>query len=271
MIHIAKYHGCGNDFVIVKEQDILGRDYNELALTLCNRYTGIGADGLIIVRSKPLTMLFYNQDGTEGTMCGNGIRCFARFVYEENINKTNEFEVLTKAGIKKVTILNESQFQVRVDMGEPNFHKDAMGFLGVGEMFNYPLKYQRRTYQVSSVFMGTYHSVIFVKNFENDLKKGLESYICMNNIYQHQTNVNFVKVLDNHTFQIKTYERGVGYTKACGTGACASFVIGEMLKKCDSYIDVILEYGTLHIERADSHIIMTGPAERVFSTTINIY
>lgn len=272
MIRFSKYHGCGNSFVIVKEEDVAGEDLSSLAEKMCCEQTGIGADGFIVVRSVPeLEMIFYNRDGSRAPMCGNGIRCFARYCYDQEICTDRQFPVETLAGRMIVEVVEHEPFMVRIDMGKPIMDPAACGIEGESEPF-----LQRtitcmdtagskgRDFQVSSIFMGTIHTVLWTKNLDRLDKENVGSAIAHHPIYTEQTNVNMVQQIDRSTLKMRTYERGVGMTLACGTGACASAVIAILEDRCDKDIDVLLPEGKLHITQSSSgEIFMTGSAVKV--------
>ena len=214
-------HGCGNDFCVV-EYDAT-KDYSHLARILCERRTGVGADGLIVVKTNPLEMIFYNQDGTRASMCGNGIRCFARYVYEKRLVDKNQFECLTLAGVMKIHITSISPFLCRVDMGKPSFTNHMICVSDEINSFGRLLRIDDYHLTIYSFFMGTIHTVLFVDSLDSEVLKKASS-ICTHRLFRKQTNVNFVHLIDESHIEIKTYERGVGWTLACGTGACASVV-----------------------------------------------
>lgn len=292
MIDFSKYHGCGNDFIIMKEADVMGKSYPELAQQVCARKTGIGADGLIVVKGKPgrislndgdspLEMIFYNCDGSRAPMCGNGIRCFARFCYDEGICRDSEYEVETLAGSMGVKVVSFEPFLVEINMGKPIFAPKNFGVESEDKDFiNQKIQVNGETLTVSSCFMGTVHTVIWLDGITQfdaggaiDFQEGSKAYQMLESlgekveshaIYTEKTNVNMVEVLDENTLKLQTYERGVGMTCACGTGACASLVMGVLEGKCSKEVDVVLPYGTLHItQQEDGTVIMRGPAEKI--------
>lgn len=296
MIRFSKYHGCGNSFVIVREKDTAGMDHSRLAETMCCEQTGIGADGLIIVRTDPqLEMIFYNRDGSRAPMCGNGIRCFARFCYDEGICTDRQFPVVTLAGRMIVEVVETEPFMARINMGKPIMDPSACGikdekepFLkrtirldkkavgngptedGAGKAENAaePAGRVPSKVQVSSIFMGTIHTVLWTKNLDRLDLETVGKTIAHHPVYTEQTNVNMVQQIDRNTLKMRTYERGVGMTLACGTGACASAVIGILEDRCDKDIDVLLPKGKLHISQSSSgEIFMTGPAVKVADGT----
>lgn len=260
-MNFSKYHGCGNDFIIVDYKP--NNDYSLLAKKLCDRKIGIGADGLIAVKLKPLEMIFYNMDGSRAPMCGNGIRCFARYCYERGIVKQKNFDVLTLAGVMKIEIADDKNFLIKVNMGAPLFDNESIKATDSQNCFGREIVANGQKVKIYGFFMGTVHTVVFI----DDIKDGttqLGDAICKHELFAEKTNVNFVQVIDGGNFIVRTYERGVGWTCACGTGACASFVAGKKLGICDSFVNVHLQYGTLKIEEKNENIFMTGPASLVF-------
>lgn len=279
MIRFSKYHGCGNNFVMVRECEIAedGRyaakgnvresEYARFAQEVCDINTGIGADGLIIVREEPeLEMVFYNMDGSRAPMCGNGIRCFAYYCMNEGIRSEKSYAVKTLAGDMIVEVASEEPFMAKINMGKPIFDPAAIAVKTDREDF---LKQELELsdgsrWTVNSLFMGTVHTVVFVDDYEafDIVKVGKE--ICEHPTYTEKTNVNFVKVIDEKTVEMKTYERGVGMTLACGTGACATAVVANMQGLCKSPTEVILQLGSLNIElKDDGNVFMEGPSVKI--------
>lgn len=278
MYNISKYHGCGNNFVIATETELtqqLGVSpgeasadvYAKLAVRVCEESTGIGADGFIVVRTEPkLEMVFFNRDGSRAPMCGNGIRCFAHYCRDHGIRAEESYPVRTLAGDMLVTVKSQEPFRVQIDMGCPVFEPDAVGVdSDAPDLLNMELSLRGMdTLTVSSLFMGTIHTVLFVDDIEADWIETLGREICNAPIFAEKTNVNFVKVLDGSTLQMITYERGVGMTQACGTGACASVVAASRKGLCSTRAEVILPLGRLNIEvRDDGHVTMEGPSVHV--------
>ena len=278
MVLFSKYHGCGNNFIIVRESELsasLGEKvgisegqriaaYSAFAQEVCEADTGIGADGLIVVREIPaLEMVFFNRDGSRAPMCGNGIRCFARFCYEEGICKADTYPVQTLAGEMVVNVTSTSPFLVKINMGRPVFDPAAVNVDYDGENYlNQQLKLADGCeYEISSLFMGTVHTVVFVDDHETVDIENIGEKICNHPVFKEKTNVNFVKIIDNKTLELMTYERGVGMTLACGTGACASVVTAELKGLCGRKAEVKLPLGSLNIELGeDGNVFMEGPA-----------
>lgn len=260
-MRFCKYHGCGNDFVITDYDK--NADYPALARKWCDRKTGIGADGFIAVKQNPLEMVFYNMDGSRAPMCGNGIRCFAAYCVRKGIVTADEFDVSTLAGVMKIKVTDRQNFAARVNMGAPVFDNKAFAAADDKDFFGRVIEVDGRQVTIYSLFMGTVHTVVFVDD-AGAVDTALADAICNHRLFTQKTNVNFVQVVDGENFIVRTYERGVGWTYACGTGACASFVVGQARGLCKDYVNVRLRYGTLKIEKNNNNIFMTGPASFVF-------
>ncbi len=267
MIRFSKYHGCGNDFVILAAEDVSPYEdsYRSLARRICHRQLGVGADGLIIVKQKPLEMIIYNSDGSRAPMCGNGIRCFAKYCFDEGIRTVEEYSVETLAGTMGIRIAGVKPFLVEVSMGKPDFDPKRCGIeTESGSFLKQKLRLAEGEVEVSSCFMGTVHTVVWLEQFKDDpaIEK-LGEEISNHPLFAEKTNVNFVRVVDYGTLRLRTYERGAGMTLACGTGACASAVIGALEGKCGRSVQVMLPYGQLGVvQRPDGEVMMTGPAVR---------
>ena len=261
---LEKYHGCGNDFLITLDE---GLDYQSLTKELCNRYTGFGADGLIVASLNPLRMMLYNQDGSIANMCGNGIRCLAYFFFKHGYVKNDKFTIQTLDGPKEISVISKEPFICKVNMGYYSLDKDKMGFTK-DDMLNYEIEYDNKKYLTSSCFLGTYHTIVYmpVVSFGNNL--GLGKRIQNDEAFKYQTNVDFVEVLSRKELKLNTYERGVGFTYACGTGASSAFVISYLKGICDNPVKVILPYGELIISEENKNIYMQGPA--TFVGLINV-
>ncbi|MBR1993493.1 MAG: diaminopimelate epimerase [Firmicutes bacterium] len=277
MLKFSKYHGCGNNFVMVREQELIEylggitepetKEYPAFAQKVCDINTGIGADGLIIVREEPaLEMVFYNMDGSRAPMCGNGIRCFARFCLEEGICEEASYAVKTLAGDMVVEVTSREPFMARIDMGTPIFEPAAIAVASErSDFLGQQLEISDGSrWIVNSLFMGTVHTVVFVDDYDSFDIEYVGRELCEHPTYTEKTNVNFVRVIDENTVEMKTYERGVGMTLACGTGACATAVVCALQGLCKSSIEVILQLGSLNIElKDDGHVFMEGPSVKI--------
>lgn len=259
-----KYHGLGNDFIITNYTEVSNLNCSLLAKEVCNRNTGIGADGFIIIKESPkLEMIYYNADGSLASMCGNGIRCFANYVYN-NIHKDLSYEVLTGAGVLTVTVNSANPFVTSINMGIPIFDGHMIPIEEKYETFiDMPLAINNETYFVTALFMATTHAVVFVNNLDEVDVKSLGEFISNNQLFPNKTNVNFVEVIDRKTIKMMTYERGCGITLACGSGACSAAVVAKKLDLCDSIICVLLPLGQLDVSVLDN-VVLSGVSEKVF-------
>lgn len=257
----VKMHGLGNDFVIIDFRAGLPArpDFSGLARRLCPRRFGIGADGLVAMcdsQVADLGMRIFNPDGSEAEMCGNGIRCLAKYAYEHGGVPKAEMSIETPAGIKTVNLVVEAGrvTQVAVDMGPPDF-----GAVGV------PLRVGTHTFSMTALSMGNPHCVIPVQDLSAVDLESLGPVIESLPLFPQRTNVEFVQVLAPDHLKARVWERGAGATLACGTGACAALaaLARQDLSLRRAVVD--LPGGSLQIEwRADGHVIMTGPASEVF-------
>ncbi|MBP6492435.1 MAG: diaminopimelate epimerase [Clostridia bacterium] len=269
MIAFSKYHGCGNDFIILTAESIGERDYSEFARQICHRTLGVGADGFIIVKQDPLEMIFYNSDGSRAPMCGNGIRCFAKYCYDENICTEERYPVETLAGTMGIKRVGLEPFLVEINMGKPDFDPKRCGIKTSRDNFlNQRLQLKNSMVEISSCFMGTIHTVVWLDNLNDADLQLLGEEISNHPLFAEKTNVNMAQVLGSGTIKLMTYERGAGMTYACGTGACATVVLGAKEGKCDKDAYVILPYGGLHIQQNENdEVMMTGPAVRIAKGT----
>lgn len=274
---LTKMHGLGNDFVVFSDPNGANKDYTELAIKLCHRQTGIGADGLAIVVPSDVAdirMRIINSDGSEAEMCGNAIRCFSKYAYEHGQITTDTFTIETLAGIMKpsLTVENGKVTLVTVDMGKPFFNsKDIPMDVNIDKVIDYPLELNGEIIPVSSVLMGVPHTEVFVEDVTKIALHTQGPQLETHPIFPRKSNINYVEVVNDHHIKVRTWERGAGATLACGTGSCASAVMSYEKGLTGREVDVELYLGTLHISyRQDSTVFMTGPAEEVFETELNI-
>ena len=274
MLKFEKYHGAGNDFIIMNEKDLIEKgipDYNELAKQVCDRHFGIGADGLLILKyvaNMPF-MFYYNSDGSQAPMCGNGIRCFSNYLRNNNVEQENSFIVKTLSGdlfIETNMDEEENRFSVKVNMGKPIFEVKKLINTDKERFLKEKINIDGKEIEISYIFMGTDHSVIFVDDFSeydiDDLGKKIENYT---ELFPKKVNVNFVKVTDRNNMEVITWERGAGRTLACGTGATASAVLGRMFDLTNEKVNVKVPGGQLTIEYSQEgdDALMTGPSEKI--------
>jgi len=257
-MEFKKYDGCGNTFAIACDKE--GLNLPTLAIQVCH-HKEMNTDGLIIVKQNPLEMVFYNRDGSLAPMCGNGIRCFAKYVLDEGIVATEQqrFNVATGAGLLTVEVIDLEPFLCQIVMGQPLFTPESVCLKDDGPL-NRKLQIGSKIVDIYSLFMGTIHVVIFVDDAVKMIGNPLAKAICEHPLFTKKTNVNFVQVKSDSELIVRTFERGVGWTLACGTGCCASYVIAKQFKSIKANeVTVLLEQGTLTISGTDE-IYMTGPA-----------
>lgn len=268
----TKMSGLGNDFVVINALEINKEiEYKNLAVKLCNRHFGIGADGLLIVEPSGIAdirMRIFNSDGTEAEMCGNGARCFAKYVYERGIVKKEKMTVETLSGVIMPEIIfnNGIVDKVRVSMGNPIFKASEIPVKTEKKSFiNEPVKLNGRTYNITSVLIGVPHTIIFVDAIDENMVLNIGPIVEKLHIFPRGTNVDFVKVEDRNNITVRTWERGAGLTLACGSGACASAVAAAVTEKTDRNVYVHFKCGDLFVEWSEyNNVYLTGKAEEVF-------
>lgn len=265
-VPVSKYHGCGNDFILLSEQTADSiENLEDFIVQVCDRHTGIGADGLIVAREHPFFMEYYNQDGSRAPMCGNGIRCLSRYLHDQKLFSGDRLEIETLAGLKTVEILSLDPFLVRVNMGRADFSPESIDAAVDQPIWKMPLALHHGERSIYSFFMSTTHTVVFDENPMGDIEAAGKE-ICFHPLFEKQTNVNFVRVLDPKHIQVQTYERGCGVTLACGTGVCASALVCVLEGLCEPSVDVELKKGHLNIDVLDDQtVLMTGPAEKILT------
>jgi diaminopimelate epimerase len=267
---ITKYHGLGNDFVIVDYEDVKTFNLSDLAIKLCDRHQSVGGDGLIAVKTNPLEMIYYNSDGSRAKMCGNGIRCFAQFAYDSNIITNNIFSVKTLAGELTLSIENIHPFMVQVDMGKASFlTKDIPMDIDRETFINQSLIIDEKEKVLTSLSMNVTHTVLETNQFD-DKEMEITGKLIQNHPYfPKSTNVNFYQKINDNQIKMQTYERGAGLTLACGTGACAVYAALHENNQISGEVEMKLPLGSLYISIDESgHIIMTGPSKKIISGEI---
>jgi len=270
-------HGLGNDFIIVDNRNgqLAEKELDKTAEKLCKRYFSIGADGILILSNSAVAdvkMRIFNADGSEAETSGNGVRCFAKYCYENGVTNKKELKVETLAGVKTVWLKTEKVKvdSVIVDMGEPILERSLIPVVGNGKCINENLKVEGANYKITCVSVGNPHCIIFVDNVDSfpvgTIGPKIENY----EVFPNRINVEFVQVLNRQELKVRVWERGVGETLACGTGACASVVAGNLLGKVDSLCTVHLLGGNLEIQLRDNKIFMTGTAEKAFEGIVDL-
>jgi diaminopimelate epimerase len=275
-MQFTKVHGLGNDFVVIDnlKNDYQGYDWGKLAVEICNRNFGVGADGLVVISASAIAdikMRIFNPDGTEPEMCGNAIRGVAGYIYQHQIVAKTKITVETKAGILVPEIIDSqgTQALVKVDMGPPRLEPAQIPMIieeNIKKVINYPLKINGETIHITCISMGNPHGVIFVPEVTSKLVSSMGPAIEKHPAFPKKTNVEFVQVLDREHLKMLVWERGAGPTMACGTGACATLVTAYLNDLAERKATVHLAGGDLEIEWAeDNRVYMTGPAIQVFS------
>ena len=271
IIEFVKMHGLGNDYIVIDalKQDLAKVNLKDLAQRICHRNLGVGADGTILVlrgKTHPFRMRIYNSDGSQAEMCGNGIRCLARYIYENRLSKKTKQNIETLSGPIGTEILkSKKSFLVKVNMGRPILLKEKIPVKG-NEAFcvNQNLKIGGKVLKFTAISIGNPHAVIFVDRFDESWQRW-GKLIENHPIFPKKINVEFVKVLSRKRIQLKVWERGAGSTLACGTGACAAAVAGIMNGRLDRKLKVSFQYGQLDMEwnEKNNSISMIGPAEKI--------
>lgn len=272
----VKMHGLGNDFVFIEDKTGQDKDYTALARAMCNRHTGIGADGLIVIvdsRVADVRMRIINSDGSEAEMCGNGIRCFAKYVYDSGIIEKKQFTVETPAGIMEpeITVGADNKAElITINMGRPSFNRSEIPMEGTdGRVLNEDLGVDGENWKITSLLMGVPHTVTYVDDVDTvDIEK-IGPLFEKHEAFPKHTNINFAQQMDDRTVKVRTWERGAGATLACGTGSCSVAVASFLNGRTGREVDIQLPLGTLHIEyrEEDGNVYMTGPAAVSFTGT----
>lgn len=278
-IKFTKMQGLGNDFVVLDYNEYEKTDLSkeELAIRLCDRHFGIGADGLMIVNPNPENAetgwFFYNSDGSIAQMCGNGIRCFAKYVHDNGLIDKTEFSVDTLAGKIIPKINNDGT--VTVNMNKPVLETKKIP-VNVSSNLNFEVEARGEKFTANAVSMGNPHCIIFTDKDTKSAALKYGSEIETNSVFPEKTNVEFIKILSRSEINLDVWERGCGITLACGTGACASVVAGILNGYLDNKVRVNLPGGTLVIEwngskdDAAHNVFMTGPATYSFVGEIEL-
>lgn len=280
MLFFTKMEGLGNDFIFIddRKQEVSDSfSYNDLAQRLCHRNFGIGGDGLIVISESitcDLQFQIFNSDGSEAQMCGNGMRCFAKYARIKGITDQTKFTVETLAGVITPEIILNDRGKiesVRVDMGEPILKTADIPFISNNEIaISEEIETSFGNIAITTVSMGNPHAIIFVDDVQNAPVTTLGPEIEKNNKFPEKTNVEFIEVVSRTELKMKVWERGAGVTLACGTGACAAVIAAILNDKTDNKVRINLDGGSLDIEwdRESNHIFKTGSAELVFEGSI---
>ena len=287
MIRFTKMEGLGNDYVYVDAINQKVENPSEIAKKISDRHFGVGSDGLILIsKSKhaDFKMNIYNVDGSEAEMCGNGIRCAFKFVHDKGLTDKTEVTIETLAGIKtlELTLVNNYVSMVKVDMGVPILKPDKIPVINYKEKesldgiefvnADIDLLLKNKIEQLTCVSMGNPHAICFVTDVNDIDINTIGPAIENDENFPNRTNVEFVSIVSKNKINMRVWERGVGETLACGTGACASVVASILNGYTDRYVLVNLPGGQLKIswDKADNHVYLTGPARTVFEGEIEL-
>lgn len=274
----TKMQGIGNDYVYVNCFKETVKNPSDTARKVSDRHFGIGSDGLILIKPSQIAdceMEMYNADGSKGTMCGNGIRCVAKYVYDYGIVKKTTITVATGAGIKtlRLDIKDEKVQKVTVDMGEPVFETEKIPVLSDKKIWvKEPVEIDGKTYEMTAISMGNPHGVVYLDDIKNleieEIGPKFEHHPC----FPDRINTEFCRVLDENTVEMRVWERGSGETLACGTGACAVAVASALNGYTKREVTIRLLGGDLQIlwDEKTNHVFMTGPATVVFDGEIQL-
>jgi diaminopimelate epimerase len=277
-IEFTKYHGLGNDFILIDNRSTKTPIVTpQQAVELCDRHFGIGADGVIFAlpaeNDTDYAMRIFNSDGSEPEMCGNGIRCLAAFLADlEGASRTSDkYRIHTLAGVITPQLMPEGL--IRVDMGEPHLLAGEIPTTLVSadeKVVEQTLEVAGKNWQVTCVSMGNPHCITFVDDVDALSLAEIGPKFETHPVFPKKTNTEFIQVVQRDYLKMRVWERGAGITLACGTGACASLVAGVLTQKCDRIAIVELPGGCLEIEWSDidQRVYMSGPAERVFTGTV---
>lgn len=272
-MRFTKMHGLGNDYIYVNGFDEQVDDPAAVARAVSDRHFGIGADGLILILPSDKAdcrMRMFNADGSEAQMCGNGIRCVAKYVYDHDIARRTALNVETLAGVLNLDLFVADGVvdRVRVKMGEPRLQRAQIPMQGAsGEVINEPLPVNGATFDVTAVSMGNPHCVVFVEDVASFDVAGWGPHFEHHAAFPEGVNTEFIQVRDRESFSMRVWERGSGETLACGTGASAAAVACHLTGRTDRRVTAHLLGGPLKLEwqASDNQVLMTGPAVEVFS------
>lgn len=278
LMKFTKMHGCGNDYVYVNLFEEQVDDPAAVSIKVSDRHFGIGSDGVITIGPSDkadFRMRIYNADGSEAEMCGNGIRCVAKYVYDHKLTDKTEISVESGAGVKYLTLYvkDGKVEQVRVDMGEPILTPAEIPVVADGDkVIDVPVEVGGKTWNMTCVSMGNPHAVVFVDDTEHFELEKYGPLFESHERFPKRTNTEFVQVISRTEANMRVWERGSAETWACGTGTCACVMACILNNKTDDKVLVHLRGGDLTIEydRDTNHVFMTGPATEVFSGEINL-
>ncbi|MBP1615854.1 MAG: diaminopimelate epimerase [Bacteroidetes bacterium] len=270
-------HGAGNDYIYVDNTKYPILNPEQVSIQWSKPHIGIGSDGLVLIDKSDIAdfnMRIFNADGSEAMMCGNASRCIGKYIYESGLSEKSEISLETLSGIKilKLEIKNETVTAVTVDMGTPALELVDFAGKGKNEMISQPIDVDRETVIVTAISMGNPHLVIFIEDINSINLSEIGPKLENLPIFPNRINVEFAQVLNDKEIRMRVWERGSGITQACGTGACATAVAAVINHKAGRKTNIIMDGGTLTIEweEQSGHVLMTGPATKVYDGEIEI-
>lgn len=272
-LHFVKMQGAGNDCIIIDLMKSKPLNPQRLARKICNRRFGVGADQLLLLgksRKADFKMQIFNADGSEAEMCGNGIRCLARYIREAGYTSKKEMTVETLAGIREVKVSSKA---VEVNLGEPRLKGKEIPVNLSGRIINRPLKIDSKDFRITCLSLGNPHCVIYQENLDAFPVEKYGPLLEHYHLFPHRTNISFVNVLSTGELKARIWERGVGETLACGTAAAASLVASVLNGFTDRKVKIELPGGKLEVEwnRDDNTVWLSGPAEKVCEGEFPLY
>ena len=284
-LRFTKMHGCGNDYVYINCFQEQVEDPSALAVRLSDRHKGIGGDGVILICPSDIAdaqMRMFNLDGSEGLMCGNGIRCVAKYLFDKGIAKGEKvgegqyvLHIDTKSGVKECTVITKNGLvsKVTVDMGKAELSPEKIPVRLEGDkVVDKPISIGGNVYRITCVSMGNPHCTVFVPSVDKLDLEDIGPKFEHDPMFPERVNVGFVEVIDQHTLKARIWERGSGETMACGTGTCAAVVAATLNGYCQKGKDirVILKGGELKINYTDERVLMTGKAEKIYDGVVEV-
>ncbi|MFB5088445.1 diaminopimelate epimerase [Psychrobacillus sp. PGGUH221] len=276
-ITFTKMHGCGNDYIYINCLENMIENPEGLSRLVSDRHFGIGGDGVVLICPSDIAdakMRMFNADGSEGKMCGNAIRCVAKYLYDHQIVPKNTMNIDTLSGVKIIQVFadNNKMTSATVDMGKPNLDPAALPILidQTKRIVNMPFTIENENYHITTVSMGNPHCVIITENIESINLPLVGPTFEFNPVFPESVNTEFIEIVSRTSINMRVWERGSGETLACGTGACAAVVAAVLNGHCDfdTDIEVNLLGGKLIIRYSDHGVFMTGPATTVFKGEI---
>jgi len=264
-MRFAKMHGLGNDFIVINGfAEEMRADWGPLAQKVCRRQFGVGADGMIVLapaETAAAQFIFHNADGSRAESCGNGLRCAALFARLEGIVDTDKFTFELLNGSADVEILDLEKGMVRVDLGRPSFRPETIpAKISGSRVVSVPLELPSARVRVTLVSVGNPHCVVFVDDVDSYPVEKIGPQIEQHELFPHKINAEFVQMLDDDHCKMRVWERGVGETYCCGTGAAASMLAAQANGYCGDELKVIMRYGLLQVSRKEEHVLLEGPA-----------